>query len=204
MQLNFTDSVTARVFTLIVICTLNNSCAVATHDSYQRALQYYESKAYSHALPLLHDLVKADDDRAMVLLAQMYKFNEGVSTDPQKVHELLLRAANHGNAQAQYLIASYYFGGKGFEPDFAKAFEWNMKAALKGHKLAQLTVGQALLSGTGVTKDICKAREWFEKSSLQGDGTAKQMLAETDAIIRNQSELFCGVKLHKSKVPDSR
>ena len=189
MQMKVTLAIMTRCMALLLVLVLGNACALLPSDNYRDALEHYENKEYSGALPVLQRLAKRGDARAMVLLAQMYQFGEGVLPAPKTAYDLLTKAANQGNAQAQYLIGGYYLGGKGFEIDFAKAFEWNMKAASQGHMLAQMTVGQAFLNGIGVTKDICAAREWLEKSALQGNVTAKNLLVEATDVICLDSRL---------------
>ena len=200
MQLTKSLSAVLLLMVLIYFCATTHLFAKSSPDGFQEALQRYEEKAYSQAVPLLRTLVKAGDDRAMVLLAQMYQFGEGVSTNPAKSLELLIKSAAKNNAQAQYLLAGHYLGGKEFKQDFGKAFELNMKAALQGHKLAQLTVGQALLNGIGDEMNICQARVWLQKAAMQGDAEANRLMIDTEKSecpnIRGQSAPG------KSTVPD--
>lgn len=46
----------------------------------------------------------------------------------------LLKAANKGDAEAQYVIGNMYYRGFGVQEDKLKAVEWASKACNQGHK----------------------------------------------------------------------
>lgn len=47
------------------------------------------------------------------------------------------KAAEQGDAEAQYQVAHMYEFGKGIKQDFSKAVRWGLKAARQKHKKAQ-------------------------------------------------------------------
>ncbi|KAF8920469.1 hypothetical protein BGZ58_004354, partial [Dissophora ornata] len=55
--------------------------------------------------------------------------------------EWYLKAANQGNASAQYNLGFMYEHGKGVPQDYSKAMEWYLKAANQGHASAQPNLG---------------------------------------------------------------
>ena len=80
-----------------------------------------------------------------------------------------LRAAENGNAEAQFDIGCYYNGQYYNGEDGQKqAFEWFLKAAEQGHYMAQFNIGAAFTHGEGVERDPIKAYEWYLKSAEQG------------------------------------
>src|SRR5436190_6049937 len=67
------------------------------------------------------------------------------------------KAAEQGNANAQYNLALCYKNG--VEKDEQKAIEWYQKAAEQGYASAQNNLGWCYQHGTGVEKDEQKAVE---------------------------------------------
>lgn len=49
----------------------------------------------------------------------------------------ITKAANQGNAEAQYQLGLRYFNGKGVRRNYAKAAAWFRMAAEQGHTGAQ-------------------------------------------------------------------
>ncbi|MDX1739316.1 MAG: tetratricopeptide repeat protein, partial [Alphaproteobacteria bacterium] len=67
-----------------------------------------------------------------------------------KARELLLPAAQAGNADAEELIGVMYAMGLGVERDDERAFEWYLRASLKGHPGAQSGIGWYYEIGRGL------------------------------------------------------
>ena len=70
----------------------------------------------------------------------MYDNGEGVVQNYEKAFEWYSKAANQGNAQAQYNLGSLYHNGQGVEKNDKRAFEWYRKAANSGHSQAKLVL----------------------------------------------------------------
>lgn len=64
------------------------------------------------------------------------------------------KAADKGDANAQYYIGKLYYKGKGIEKDYKKAFEYLKKAAEQGHVDAQYYVGKLYYDGKGDRKSV--------------------------------------------------
>lgn len=90
----------------------------------------------------------------------------GVSQDPAKAAEWYLKAAEQGNADAQFLIGSMYIDGKGVPNDMAKSFYWLKKAAGQGHAFAYLGLGMIHKEGLEVPKDVAKGAELIQKGLM--------------------------------------
>jgi TPR repeat protein len=67
----------------------------------------------------------------------MYANGEGVPKDAAKAVEWYRKAAEQGNAHAQFNLARMYDVGEGVPKDTAKAVEWHRKAAEQGHEDAR-------------------------------------------------------------------
>ncbi len=87
------------------------------------------------------------------------------------------RAAQAGNAQAQYRLARIvHLGGKGIRQSASTALVLYRAAARQGHPQAMLWLGWALMHGEGTRKDPEKARKWFRKAADAGERRAMTAL----------------------------
>ncbi len=101
----------------------------------------------------------------------------------------LLRAAENGDAEAQWSIAQLYFAGHILHEEKRNpGFGWRERAAESGSPAAQAALGEALRSGMGYPKDAARALRWLARAAAQnhphaaylaglmhrdGEGTAK-------------------------------
>src|SRR6266487_2686026 len=60
------------------------------------------------------------------------------------------KAAEQGDAKAQFNLGSMYHDGQGLPRDYAEAFRWCQKAAEQGYARAQDGVGYMHCNGQGV------------------------------------------------------
>ena len=99
-------------------------------------------------------------------------YEDGVAAyergDYAKAVELFRKAAEQGNADAQFNLGQMYDQGKGVKQDYAKAVAWYGKAAEQGDAYAQYNLGVAYREGLGVKQDYDKAADWFIKAANQG------------------------------------
>ena len=77
------------------------------------------------------------------------------------------KAADLGNAEAQYSLGLCYYKGKGVEKDFKQAVLWYRKSADQGNAEAQNHLGYCYENGYGVTKDLEQAVSWYRKAANQ-------------------------------------
>ena len=61
--------------------------------------------------------------------------------------ETLRKAAEQGNADAQYDFGVLYFYGEEIPKDYAEAVKWFRKAAEQGHDFAQMSLGDMYADG---------------------------------------------------------
>src|SRR6185312_7159712 len=93
-------------------------------------------------------------------LAKLYCKGIGVKDDYLKAMELLQKAADTGDKDAQYDLGDLYATIK----DYGMACEWLKKAADSNHAAAQNYIGYLYMNGYGVKKDYSEAMEWFKKA----------------------------------------
>lgn len=84
------------------------------------------------------------------------------------------KAAEQGNAAAQWRLAVMYDQGDGVSQDFKKAVEWFQRSAEQGIAPAQLVLGGLYTLGIpGVLpKDYLQAVKWRRLAAEQGDANA--------------------------------
>ena len=77
---------------------------------------------------------------------------------------LYQRAANQGNASAQYNLGMMYEKGQGVIQNYVKAAKFYQKAANQGDTSAQNKLGFMYVKGQGVKQSNVKAKELFRKA----------------------------------------
>jgi TPR repeat protein len=87
-----------------------------------------------------------------------------------------LRAAERGNASAQFKMALRYDSGQGVPQDLAESVKWLHKAAEQGFVKAQYNLGCIYDSGKGVPQNHAEAVKWLRKAALQGYTSAQKNL----------------------------
>ena len=93
----------------------------------------------------------------------------------------LKKAAEQGDAQAQYNLGNCYAFGKGVEKNLSEAVKWYRKAAEQGDAQAQYNLGVCYYNGQGMIQNNIKAYAWIAVASANGcdDATkALQLLKE--------------------------
>ncbi len=86
-----------------------------------------------------------------------------------------LRAAEQGDAEAQYQLGEIYRKGteKGVSRSFKTAAKWYGMAAEQGHAEAQYQLGEFYSKGRGVKKNRKTAQKWYQAAARQGHIKAK-------------------------------
>ena len=89
---------------------------------------------------------------------------------------LLRKAAEQGNADAQYFLGFCYYNGQGVSQDYNQAVIWYRKAVERGKSLAQNNLGECYYNGEGVSKDYKQAVSLYKKAAEQGHAKAQNSL----------------------------
>jgi len=77
------------------------------------------------------------------------------------------KAADQGDADAQYNLGSVYRDGEGVPRDYAEALKWFRKAAVQGDARAQASLGMMYTIGSGVPQDYVLALMWSNLAASQ-------------------------------------
>ena len=94
----------------------------------------------------------------------------------EKKFEIIKKAAEQGDAEAQYSLGVCYYYGYGVEQDDAEPADWFRKAAEQGYAEAQNNLGVCYYYGYGVEQDYKKAVKWWVKAAEQGNANAQDNL----------------------------
>ena len=87
------------------------------------------------------------------------------------------RAAERGDAEAQYRLGNAYYFGDGVPTDHAEAAKWYRMAAEQGYIDAQTRLGEWYLQGLhGLPEDHAEAAKWFYMAAEQGDRGAQNQI----------------------------
>ena len=99
------------------------------------------------------------------------------------------KAADQGDAVAQYKLGLRYVDGRGVAKDAAEAAKWFRKAADQGNAEGQFELGYLYEIGKGVAKSEAEAAKWYQKSATLGNTDAMRRLDIATAQSRAEAEL---------------
>ena len=96
----------------------------------------------------------------------------GVVKDDVEAGKWHRKAADKGDADAQFRLGNMHDNGKGVAKDDVEAVSLYLKAALQDHALAQHDLGIMHAKGEGVpVKDSVEAYAWFIVAASSSDST---------------------------------
>ena len=83
--------------------------------------------------------------------------------------QLILKAAQAGNPEAQNQIGYMYEAGDGVPKNYAEAARWYQAGATQGNARCQFALGALYEAGLGVKENWDEAARWYQKSATQDD-----------------------------------
>jgi TPR repeat protein len=121
-------------------------------------------------------LAKAGDEEAQVAVAAAYENGKDVKQNKVEASKWYGRAADQGNADAQFKLATlFHEGARGLKKSPERAAKLYAAAAKQGHVEAQNWLGYCYQHGLGVTQSDSRAVEWYRKAA-----DAKLAMAENN------------------------
>ena len=114
--------------------------------------------------------------------------------DYQKAFRLWKRAAEQGDASAQFMVGLMYASGSGTPEDDAKAVYWYTRAAKQGDAYPQQRLGLMYSMGEGVSKNYVHAYAWASIAAAQGNSLIK-MFKNAIADPMTPAEIAAGQRL---------
>lgn len=101
------------------------------------------------------------------------------------------RAAEAGQAKAQYNLGLMYANGVGVEQNYQEALRWYHKSAEKGFSSAQYILAGKYATGQGVDRDIRQALVWYLKASEKGNSRAMFKLGQMFSVPQEELANQC-------------
>jgi TPR repeat protein len=106
----------------------------------------------------------------------MFSNGEGVRRDDKEASSWYRKAAEQGNARAQFNLAKNYETGAGFVHDKGEALKWYVRAAEQNDEDAQLEAARLYGDQASSRYDPAKARTWYGRAALNGKAEAQLAL----------------------------
>ena len=158
---------------------------ITVNDNKRNTNFTLQNKTKQREKYLLKQIETKHNDSAMCELAELYLKGDLGNREPQKAHDLFLRAANEkSNSHAMCMLAEMYEKDDLGYKDAKKALEWLEKAAERNNKYANAILGQRFLNEFIAKKDkaeesveenkilLQKAMRCFERSARKGNTRA--------------------------------
>jgi TPR repeat protein len=131
-------------------------------------------QTYNENVCRLNHLVERGNIQALALLADHYMCGSGVPKDTDRAVQMLLEAAEHGDARAQYLLALHYA-----DAGSHLSVEWYRKAAEQGHAEAQCNLAFAYKTGSDyLPVDHALTGKFLVMAAEQGLANAEHHVAQ--------------------------
>ena len=124
--------------------------------------------------------LRRDRLRTLLIRANRYYLTspDAATLNAARAIQTKLKAAEQGDARAQFNLGVCYENGTGVDKDASEAVKWYRKAAEQGHTRAQCNLGWCYMNGVGVAKDAAEAVRWYRKAAEQGEAVAQYNLGE--------------------------
>jgi len=143
----------------------------------------------------------------LVLLSTALAMSCAQDKEPSDISEMR-KAAEQGDAIAQFNLGLCYALGLGVPKDDVKAVKWYRKAADQGEAVAQWNLGLGYALGLGVPKDEVEAVKWYRKAADQGHAIAQFALggcyADGQGVPKDDVEAYKWLNLAGQTDEDAR
>ena len=127
----------------------------------------------AEALLLYHDAADGGCSDAQLRLFWLYQ-----EQNPQVAAAWCRKAADQGNARAQFWLAILHSSGGVLPKNASQATAWIRRAAGNGDENAQFLLGVMYRSGKDVPQDYTRAAAWLRKAADQGHLAAQSELGK--------------------------
>lgn len=166
---------------LSVAMMLSSVTAAAERDNAAEAVTNLEAYAaykmghYDKAREIWEGLAAKGNTTALINLANLFQQGQGVTEDQKQGIVLIEKAAELGDARAQYELGMAYEKGGVVNRDIEKAGSWLKKSAEQNYSDGQFAYGVLLAAGRGkgldnaTAADIKEALEWLNKAQARGN-----------------------------------
>jgi TPR repeat protein len=116
------------------------------------------------------------------ILGLMYANGQGVPENYSEALKWLQKAAEHGEAKAQFSVGVIYFKRLGMPQNHAEALKWYRRAADQGNATALYNLGAMYAKGADLPQDSVTAYMLYSLAAMRGikaAGAAKAQLVKS-------------------------
>lgn len=171
----------SRIALLTFVLAL--SISLPARAGFEEGYAAYNAKDWKAAILNLRPAAEAGDDRAMVVLGNMYAEGMGVGWDAQEALALYNRAADKGNTDAMLAIGATYINGDGVAQSYVTGADWFRRAAEAGSQTGAFFYATTILRGNQSATDDLKsdpytAYKWFKIAARDGGDASYQKNAQ--------------------------
>ena len=161
------EKLLGRKVTVVPQETQNNPAETPTPESIH-ASQETSQEVITSLLPI----AKAGDSEAERRVGIAYEDESAYS----QAAFWIRKAAESGDAEAQYKLGHLYSAGHGVSQDNKLAAVWWRRSAEGGYVGGETFVGFMYFTGLDVSQDYTQAAVWWRKAAEQGDAVAQRCL----------------------------
>lgn len=143
-----------------------------------KAYAEYKMGHYDTAREICEGLAAKGNTTALINLSNLFTQGNGVSADQRKAFEYTRKAADLGDARAQYDVGLAYEKGGLVPRDIDKAGQWLRKAAEQDFADGQFAYGVLLATGRGkglenaTDADRAEGLAWLRRAKDRGNAEA--------------------------------
>ena len=113
----------------------------------------------------------------------MYVEGKGIAEDDAEGAKWYRRAAEQGDAEAQFNLGLMYARGEGIAEDDAEAAKWCRRAAEQGFAPAQLSLGIMYYQGRGVPQNYLRAHVWMNLGASRSAGDEREQAVKVRDLV---------------------
>jgi hypothetical protein len=164
---------TLRTVFPALLILLNIASTVAA-DEFADGLRAYMKADYATALRLVRPPADQGNERAQVLLGDMYRDGKGVPQSDAEAFKWYLKAADKNDPYAQYMAGNRFFQ----MGNNAEALKWYWKSAEQGYGPAQYELGNFYEKGFAVPQNYILAYMRYTLAALEAPETYRAPVKE--------------------------
>ena len=169
--------------TILLVFALLPLLAPPAFAGFEEGRSAYNRKDWVKAIIELRPLAEAGDDRAMILIANMYSDGFGVTQNRREALSLYRRAAlEKNNPEAMLAIAAMYTSAVGIDQSLNTAAQWFLRAAQLGDQTGAFFYAAILFRGNksrtdDLQPDFYNSYKWFRISAKRTRDPDRQKFA---------------------------
>lgn len=172
-----------KIILAALLVFISCSTVFAASADFAEGRKAYDAKDWRNAIINLRPLVEAGDDRAMILIGNMYLEGLGVAKDPVEAFGLYRGAALKGNPDGMVATGTLYQIGSGVAEDNRIALGWFERAARLGNQAGAFLFAIHSYQGIkgkdfDIKPDFVRAYKWFRVAARGNVNTPMRKAAE--------------------------